>query len=508
MNIITNLSWARVNLLIEFQNDIKENVCLQNENGETKSLEFKSNTVSVNITNVTSGDMLTEGKWKLFCDGECVTVSNDILQSIENFSRVFRYKGRVYALIIEPKLDDNLEFFIVASYMVRNKKYKKRYSFYEGKGLKGKIKVLSKMIITFSLSVMYKLCRLFKRKNKTVLFYSENDDEPRGNLKAVYEHFLGLNGVNVKGQFKNRYADRSKGYILSSTVAIAGCDILVVDNYCALINHLPISKNQKVVQVWHAGVGFKAVGYARFGKPGSAHPFFSSHRKYTLAIVDSENLIDIYKEVYGVGGEIFKVLGMPRLQGYGTKENIEEITSKLYSDHPEFATKKVILFSPTYRGVSATDAYYDYNQLDLEKIGAFCKENNFLFAVKMHPFIRTPIEIPEHLKGVILDLSELDINELNYISDIMITDYSSCAFDYSFFQRPLIFFRYDKAVYEYTRPMHTLDMFSKQQYEVTDFEGLMSVLEELKDVKIEERFSNVIPHEKDICDKIAKEILK
>jgi CDP-ribitol ribitolphosphotransferase len=94
----------------------------------------------------------------------------------------------------------------------------------------------------------------------------------------------------------------------------------------------------------------------------------------------------------------------------------------------------------------------------------------------MHPFIKEKYEIPQEYKTIIFDYYDYDINELIYISDVMITDYSSCAYEFSFFNRPLIFFRYDKEIYEYERPVHTLDAFTEQQYEVKTSQELITRL--------------------------------
>ena len=90
----------------------------------------------------------------------------------------------------------------------------------------------------------------------------------------------------------------------------------------------------------------------------------------------------------------------------------------------------------------------------------------------------------------------------------MITDYSSCAYEFSLFNRPLIFFRYDKDLYEYERPVHTLDVFTQKQYEAKTFDELLDILESLKvETDISLRFSNMRELKTDCCKKIAEEIL-
>lgn len=507
MNRIVKIYWNRVNLVLETEREIEGEVFL--ESGDFRApLSVKGNSVNLNIINVSEGDMLESGEFFFSLNGERLSVSEDVIKALDDFSRSFKYRKGQYALLIDFKIDENKALILNADYMMKNRRYKKNFRLAEGEGIKGKIGVLIKIFIPWGLNALYKLLRIFSFSGKKrILFYSENGNEPIGNLKYLYEYMKKNEAVKVKEFCFNLHRKKNPIELVIAVIKIAFSDIVVVDNYVAVINSLSISKKQKIVQLWHAGVGFKSVGYARFGKDGGAHPFKSSHRKYDLAIVDDEKLIDVYKEVFGAKEDIFRVYGMPRLDGYFNKTRIDEVTQKLFSEKPALRGKKIVLFSPTYRGVTHDDAYYDYNKIDLNEIFRFCKENDFCFVIKMHPFIKEKIGIPEEYKNLIIDCSDYDINDLIYISDIMITDYSSCAYEFSFFRRPLIFYRFDKIMYEYERPVHTLDAFSEKQFEVTEFGALMEVLESLRDVDIEKRFESLPRRQENICSLIEKEIL-
>ncbi|MCI9049976.1 MAG: teichoic acid biosynthesis protein, partial [Coprobacillus sp.] len=79
----------------------------------------------------------------------------------------------------------------------------------------------------------------------------------------------------------------------------------------------------------------------------------------------------------------------------------------------------------------------------------------YLFLVKMHPFIRKPIEIDPRFSDRIIDFSSYpDINELFYVTDILITDYSSNIYEFSLQEKPIIFFAFDKFEYELLRSVH------------------------------------------------------
>ena len=59
----------------------------------------------------------------------------------------------------------------------------------------------------------------------------------------------------------------------------------------------------------------------------------------------------------------------------------------------------------------------------------------------MHPFVKKKMEIPEEYGDTIYDFSQYpNINDLYYVTDILITDYSSNYFEYALMRRPVIFY--------------------------------------------------------------------
>ncbi len=507
MNNIVKIYWNRVNLYLETESEIEGEAYLVSSAFKAP-LSVNGNAVILNITNVPEGSMLESGEFFFELNGEKLVLDKSLIKNLDDYSRIFKYRNKFYALLIDFQIDENRVLSLSADYMMRNKKYKKNFQLSEGSGLKGKLKVFFEILFSFFLNVVYKFIRTIFLNKKRVLFYSENGDVPVGNLRFLYEYMKANSPVSVKCNCFNMHSRLNPVKILKAVYDIALSRVIVVDNYVSVVNLLNISKKQKVVQLWHAGVGFKSVGYARFGKDGGAHPFRSSHRKYDAIIVDSEKLVDVYKEVFGAKADAFKVYGMPRLDGYFTKEKIESVTKRLYEERAILEFKRVILFAPTFRGVGAGDAYYDYDKIDLKSIFDFCQRNDFCFIIKMHPFIKEKINIPKEYETLIFDYSSEDINDLIYIADVMVTDYSSCAYEFSFFNRPLVFYRYDKEIYEYERPLHTMDVFTEKQFEAVDFADLMKVLEELKDISVKERFTNIPERQSGICEKIAEEVLR
>ena len=491
---IVELSWQRANLILKLNKAVNESAFLLSD-GVRIPLELSGDTLRIPLTNLPDVQTIEEGNWQIETDGVILKTDSSLLAVLDDKSRIFRYGDRLFALLISFSADEELHFILEANFMMKNTKYKKKLRTGVFNQLTEKARTLFTLFAMSFLSLLYALLYALNKSKNTVLFLTENSDELSVNFTKLYDYISERHNCisfsrNFEGNIQGSFSQTFK-----EMIACSKAKYIFLDNYAGFLSAINIPETQIIVQIWHAGVGFKSVGYARFGKDGSPHPFISVHRKYRYAFVDDASLTDIYSEVFGIPSDRIIASGHPRLADYTDKEQIDKTVSRLYGEYPVLKDKKTILFSPTYRGAGAADAYYDYSKIDFEAINEFCNRNEFVFIIKMHPFVKGKPDI-EKYPGII-DLSGCDINDLIYISDIMITDYSSCCYEYSFFNRPLVFYRFDKELYEYERPIHTLDKFTSIQYEVSSFDGLMDTLESLKEIDISERFENIKVHPND-----------
>ena len=68
--------------------------------------------------------------------------------------------------------------------------------------------------------------------------------------------------------------------------------------------------------------------------------------------------------------------------------------------------------------------------------------------LKLHPFIRTRLEVPPELSAFAIDASgDPDLNELMLVSDVLMTDYSSAIYEFSILGRPIAFLAPDDNAY-------------------------------------------------------------
>ena len=383
--------------------------------------------------------------------------------------------------------EKTLDFYIDSYFLEENRKWRRRRYVREVRSGRDKLKrffmYASIILIRCYYHVLYALT---PKKGSRVMLMSETKDVLWGNLKYIDDR---IRQRHLDDKFRMTYSYRSAagkhqsaGDITSwikVVTKIAMQDVIFVDDYAPVFGFFRLGKKTKLIQVWHAGEGFKSVGYSRFGKDGSPFPMGSCHKQYTHVITGSEHLVDVFREVFGIEKEAFYPVGMPRLDGFLDENRISVFRKDFYERYPELEDKRIILFAPTYRGAEQKEAYYDYDRIDLTRIYEFCKGNNYVFLIKMHPFVKKLISIPEEYSDAVYEFSGYpNINDLYYITDILITDYSSNYFEYALMQRPVLFYTYDREIYELTRGVHRSIRENAPGKVCDTFDELMQALED------------------------------
>ena len=308
-----------------------------------------------------------------------------------------------------------------------------------------------KKLITLYYNVLYSIT---PHNGKNILFSTESRGSLSGNLKAVYDRMIER---GLDKEYKISVSERkaagghsSRASWLRTVTLFAKADVILLDDYAPMLAWMKLNKGTKLIQLWHAGVGFKSVGLCRFGSNGS--PLLdNAHRQYDYAVVGSTALKKIYAEVFGIEEEALLPFGLARIDKVIDKEENKKKEEAFYAEHPELKGRKLILFAPTFRGVGALTASYPYDRLDMKRIYDMCGDE-YVFIFKMHPFIKEKPAIPPEYSARIIDLSGIgDINDMLPVIDILITDYSSVIYEFSLFRRPMIFFAYDRESYSAIR---------------------------------------------------------
>ena len=230
--------------------------------------------------------------------------------------------------------------------------------------------------------------------------------------------------------------------------------VVIVDDFYELTSIVPKKEEVKLVQVWHACGAFKTFGFSRIGKPGGPKQTNNNHRMYDRAIVSSSEIRRFYAEGYGIPLKNVVATGVPRTDMFFSEEIKKQKQEEFYSKYPKLRDKKIILFAPTFRGNGRLSGNYPMERFDLSRV---YEETNGEYAilVKMHPFVNNKVVIPEKYKEYIIDFSEdSELNDLLFVTDILITDYSSVVFEASLLNIPMLFYAYDLSEYIATRDFY------------------------------------------------------
>ncbi len=221
---------------------------------------------------------------------------------------------------------------------------------------------------------------------------------------------------------------------------MAAAKYIIIDDYTKMIYPLKMRKEAKLIQVWHSTGAFKRMGFARMGRKGSTIKSSLTHRNYTDVIVSAEGVVDNFVEAFGVARECIHPIGVPRTDVFFDEEAIAKKKREVQELYPALQGKKLVMFAPTFRGETRADAHYPDAFLNVADFAERLGEE-YVLGLKLHPFIEKKMEIPEHLQERVIDFSDYrEINELLFVTDVLITDYSSVIFEYAFLKKPIVFY--------------------------------------------------------------------
>ena len=335
-------------------------------------------------------------------------------------------------------------------------------------------------------SIFHAMVRAVKavvnRSGRRILFTSDSRAVLTGNLKEVHDRMV-KRGLDRQYQmatlFKSSVAERrSIRDRLRMPWLLATADVIVIDDYQPIIYRIGVDPDVRIIQLWHASGAFKTVGYSRVGKPGGPSPFSEVHKNYTNAIVSSEHDVPFYAEAFGIPEERVVPTGIPRMDRFFDAAAREAGEQQARREFPQIVDRMTILFAPTFRGDGPRTASYDLARLDYERLHAMAVEKDAVVIIKMHPFVRAPLAIPEAFRDRIIDgsVSAMDVNDLLFAVDLLITDYSSIVFEFSTLGRPMLFFAYDLDEYVATRDFYVpFETFVPGRI-VTTFDALLDAI--------------------------------
>ncbi len=325
--------------------------------------------------------------------------------------------------------------------------------------------------------------KLAKQNGNIILFASGSRAEIGGNEEFIYKRMI-ERGLDKRYKFRFDFKEsitvnRPWWQMLKFAYYLATSDVILIDDYYPEIYKVDYPEHTKILQVWHACGAFKSLGFERLGKPG-APPFNTRvHKCYTHVPVSSYHSAKHHAEGFAIDESKFYPVGIPRTDVFFDEEYKLQTRERMLDEfEPCKTADKVYLYAPTFRGNNAKNAHFPFDKFDLDVWGEFLEKHNSVLIIKLHPFVKQRVEIPPQYSDRIIDASDYrEVNDILFIIDVLVTDYSSIIYETSLLKKPMLFFAFDRKHYEKTRDFY-------EPYEdlvpgkiVTDFDELMEALE-------------------------------
>lgn len=288
---------------------------------------------------------------------------------------------------------------------------------------------------------------------KKVVFVEVRMGYVTDNFKLMYE-LMEAKGYEVTCCYLKNIVPGFRAYVgrcRQMIKEIADAKYVFLNDACDVFSTVPLRRETIAVQLWHACGAFKKFGMSTaekiFGASKETLEKYPNYKNLSYVTVSSPEIVWAYEEAMNISPkkQVVQPIGVSRTDVFFNDDFIQQAKDKLYEVFPESKGKKVILYAPTFRGRVKSAKSPDC--LDIEQLKeAFGDE--YILLTKHHPFVKRRPQIPETCLDFAMDVTKtMEIDELLCVSDICISDYSSLIFEYSLFQRPMIFFAYDLEEY-------------------------------------------------------------
>ena len=215
---------------------------------------------------------------------------------------------------------------------------------------------------------------------------------------------------------------------------------------------LKFRPGQMVLETWHGGGAYKRVGGHRIDvNEREQQHAVEKMNKITLFLSSSKAFTNyVIRDAYRYRGEVLEC-GLPRNDDLLHPDPAVAARVRKTLDIPENA--KVLIYAPTFRNSHTLDLYdVDFQALKQSLEQRFGGE--WIILLRMHyyladkamasnaPFLRNATDYP-------------DMQELLLASDVLLTDYSSCMWDFSLMHKPCFLYARDIDEYRGERDFYT-----------------------------------------------------
>lgn len=322
-------------------------------------------------------------------------------------------------------------------------------------------KALAKVVFSELVRIVTYPIRILPVKKNRILFtgltgghaydYSCN---PKYLYEYMREHFSGEFEYVWAVSDKKKYAFLQeegvklvKHFSISSFPMLLTAGVIITNGSYA--PWFPFRRQQYVVNTWHGGGAYKKVENERPDADWATR----KRAEFSAANIDlflascKEQEKQMIRTTYRYNGEVLRA-GTPRNDRI-VRGEVDDMAERVRKRYGIPDTGKIVLYAPTYRRTSipvVMDSDYLLDVLNRVKASG---EEQWYFMCRYHRYQDDSMDIRVTGNHIIDVMDYPDMQELLGAADMLITDYSSCVWDYAFLRRPCFLFVPDKD--EYTR---------------------------------------------------------
>ncbi len=213
---------------------------------------------------------------------------------------------------------------------------------------------------------------------------------------------------------------------------------------------IPFRKDQFMLQTWHGCGLYKKVGHDIPGASRSYHKhldYIASHislfssgcRSFTETVI---------RGAFGYNGEVLEI-GLPRNDVLLSKEKRKYWYEQVRDELNLPLDQKLILVAPTFRNGGFSNLQFVEDPLVTEALTN--RFGNFIYLLRTHYMDDPAKSLPANCIDV---TSWPDMQELLCAADVLISDYSSCIWDFSLTEKPCLLYAPDLSDYQNERDFY------------------------------------------------------
>lgn len=306
------------------------------------------------------------------------------------------------------------------------------------------------IIILFS-KIIFFVLKLFPLNKKRIIMECDYGKGFYGNLLYIYEELEKHNHdyeiiIPINKGVSEPVVNRSNTKIIN-TKTLKHLYYLATAKFWITSNHyyffLKPKKETVFINTWHSIGRIKKIGIHSTNDKKIQKRFITEGPRIDWFMIGSEHSREMCLQSLCLKPESIISIGIPRTDPFFNENIKNKHKEEFYNRFPNLKTKKIILYAPTFRDNEKENFVM---KIDFEKFQGLFSQG-YILILKLHPVIRNKYKVPVEYTDYVYDMSKDNINTLMFVSDILITDYSSVFFEYALLEKPIIFYAYDLEEY-------------------------------------------------------------